>query len=382
VPAGAVFKEQTFSLQETAVTVPKDLQQFSAAYRIMPIGFRFERSVFLTVSFDGDASLAGFYWSPTGTAGSFMRIDGSLDAERRTLAVELLQTGVGFVAARRCEVEGNCQVVLDPCEQIRCESPPATICASSSAQLTYASPGVCDAETAMCSYPTTQVTCNTPPASMCLDTQTLKTFASAGTCTPAPVVECRYAEQLTTCMSDRSCNSRKGICGPKQEALRNYQTCDSSLSVNATCSGGAAYVDCFNTDVAPPLRLVSYEYTLGTVAEPRTPEVFRLEVYAWSGSGNPGALLLSRSLSPLTDATVGMHVYTPPSTSPISIDATAFCIGLRANPSDSIGVTGGDLLTPGRSFTACGGTWMPLTPNLCYGATVSITNGKTSVTKR
>jgi cysteine-rich repeat protein len=109
--------------------------------------------------------------------------------------------------------------------------------------------------------------------------------------------------------------------------LAELDNTNSSCTHQIQCLNGGAHAqqECFvNLDLPLPYSLSEIAYNIFDTDDP---EDVALEVYSWTGGG-PGALLASQPLS-TSDVEVGAH--TIELSTPLEIQASSFCVGLRAN---------------------------------------------------
>jgi sulfatase modifying factor 1 len=142
-----------------------------------------------------------------------------------------------------CTCQGKA-CTSDPCATIKCETPPAAVCADANNLTTYSAMGSCNAGS--CSYmpkntlcefgcasaackpdPCIGVTCSSPPAATCKNGNTKTTYAASGTCAAG---KCSYQPSDTPCPSNQAC-SGQGMC-----ALCNT---DASCGAGCTACGGS-----------------------------------------------------------------------------------------------------------------------------------------------
>ncbi len=147
-----------------------------------------------------------------------------------------------------------------------------------------------------------------------------------------------------------TCRYNVGGC-VDAEILRNDDTmCETSVSCGQGDSGNPQnMVECFTSaTVMPPFRLTRIGYELGNNAG--VPDSLNLELYEWSGSGPPGALITTLPLGPESFA---IQAHTIALETPLELAASSFCVGLGAtDPNDGFSLRFSD------TSTRAGASWL------------------------
>ena len=145
--------------------------------------------------------------------------------------------------------------------------------------------------------------------------------------------------ETSACFLEESLQNDNGNCGFTQVG------CSDDLG---TSGNPQDLLECYVSNLAPPIDVVEVEYFLGTSVP--LPDALDLVVHAWDGPGNPpGALLGSVALDPMIDIVAGGHVFPVPA---VLQSATAgFCVGLHGeDPLDGFRVEFTDADGPGESW--------------------------------
>jgi formylglycine-generating enzyme len=174
---------------------------------------------------------------------------------------------------------GNAACSTDPCLEVSCNSPPASVCMSPSTLTTFASIGACDAgscsyqaTTSSCTFgcqqgackpdPCDAVTCNQPPAATCKDSGTQTSFAPTGTCSAGACsydstdIACDFGCKNGACQADPCagvvCNQAPAASCSSASELKTYDeigACTGGVCgytshvVACDCGAGACNVD-------------------------------------------------------------------------------------------------------------------------------------------
>ena len=120
-------------------------------------------------------------------------------------------------------------------------------------------------------------------------------------------------------------------------AQNHDNMCDRSLGCSSNDGTGTSgnpqsIVECFNQiKLTPPYFVTQVSYGIGTVGAP-PPDALEIEVYEWSGSGQPGTLL-SKTPVAAGDLTAGPHTVTL--AQPVEVKTAGVCVGTAGtNPAD------------------------------------------------
>lgn len=181
-----------------------------------------------------------------------------------------------------------------------------------------------------------------------------------------------------------------GTCAYDISACQTTETlsnddgmCDVNLGCNTNDGSGSSgnpqsLVECFHSAaLPPPFWLTEISYSISSAGGDQ-PNALDFEVYAWTGTGPPGALLGSEPV-PANGLTAGPH--TIALNNPIEVTTQDFCVGLHGtDPGDGFRILFSDTSQEfGTSYfvaTSCGVDTFDAVANIvgpgnwCIGATI------------